>query len=35
MGLRAQAIAKGMRLLTWDEINEEVKLRRGERSDAD
>ena len=27
--LRAQAIAKGMRLLSWDEINEEVRKRRG------
>lgn len=35
LALRAQAIAKGMRLLTWEEISEEVKLRRGERSDAD
>ena len=33
--LRAQAIAKGMRLLNWDEINEEVRQRRGERSNAD
>ena len=28
--LRMQAIAKGIRLLSWGEINEEVKQRRGD-----
>jgi len=33
MALRRQAIDKGMRLLTWDEVDAEVKRRRGDRSD--
>lgn len=27
--IRQRAIAKGMRLLSWDEVNEEVRQRRG------
>jgi hypothetical protein len=33
MALRRQAIDKGMRLLTWDEVDAEVRRRRGDRSD--
>ena len=32
--LRRRAIQKGMRLLTIDEINEEVKARRGEKDNG-
>lgn len=33
MALREQAIAEGMQLMTWDEINAEVRRRRGGASD--
>lgn len=31
--LRDRAISKGMRLLSWEEIDEEVCCRRGERTE--
>ncbi|MDD5035903.1 MAG: hypothetical protein PHE55_14230 [Methylococcaceae bacterium] len=33
MALREQAIAEGMQLMDWDEINAEVRSRRGGASD--
>jgi hypothetical protein len=35
LSLRNQAIARGMRLLTEDEVLEEVKRRRGEIEDGE